>query len=156
MKKINFLNKLLKEKKIEIVEPSEEIKKSCLKKSESSLESAKILLENDKFEESIALSYYSMYHMITALLFKAGIKCENHLASIILLKELFNINNADILSAKTERIDKQYYVDFNITVREVMASIKMAESFNNNLLDFISRLNNDKIKYYRERLNTLM
>lgn len=155
MKKINFLTKLKKKKKLELVEPSEEIKKSYISKSESNLISVKILLENDKLEEAIALSYYSMYHMLTALLFKIGIKCENHSASIILLKEIFDIDNSDILNAKKERIDKQYYTDFSIKKQEVIEAIRDAEKFNDNLLDFISKINNKNIKEYREKFKEL-
>lgn len=155
MKKINFLAKLFNERKLQLVDPSEEIKQSYLKKSESNLISAKILLENNKLEESVSLVYYSMYHMLTALLFKVGIKCENHSASIILLKELFSIDNSSILFAKRERVDKQYYTDFHITKQEIVEAIKIAEDFNKGLLDFISKLDNQKIEKYREKFKIL-
>jgi len=155
MKKIRFLTKLRKEKKLELVEPSEEIKESYTQKSESNLISSKILLENNQLEEAIALTYYSMYHMLTALLFKVGIKCENHAASIILLKELFNMNNSDISSAKTERIDKQYYTNFHITREEVIEAIKNAEIFNSKLLDFISKISNKDIELHRKKFEEL-
>ncbi|MBA3064517.1 HEPN domain-containing protein [Candidatus Woesearchaeota archaeon] len=155
MKKISFLVKLFNEGKLQLVDPSEEIKQSYLKKSESNLVSAKILLENNKLEESVSLVYYSMYHILTALLFKAGIKCENHSASIILLKELFSVDNSDIFFAKKERIDKQYYTDFNITNQEILEAIRIAENFNKRLLDFISKLDNQKIKEYREKFKIL-
>ena len=155
MKKINFLAKLSDEGKLQLVDPSEEIKQSYLKKSESNLISAKILLENNKLEESVSLVYYSMYHMLTALLFKLGIKCENHSASIILLKELFSIDNSNIFFAKKERIDKQYYIDFNISKQEILEAIRIAEDFNKKLLDFISKLDNQKIKEYREKFKIL-
>src|SRR3989344_8193376 len=106
MKETNFLIKLKKEGKIELVEPSEEIKDSYIKKSESNLISAKILLENNRFEESVSLTYYSMYNLLLALLFKTGIKSENHSGSIILLKKLFSLENKEILEAKRERLDK--------------------------------------------------
>ncbi len=96
MKKLAFLNKLRKHGKLEIVEPSEEMKQSYALKSESNLVSSKILLENQKLEEAVGLAYYSMYHLLTALLYKAGIKSENHSASIILLKEIFDQDNFDI------------------------------------------------------------
>lgn len=96
MKKINFLKKLYKEGKLKIIESSEEIKNSYIEKSESNLISAKILLGNDRLEESISLAYYSMYHILTALFFAVGIKCENHTASIILLKDIFDIDNKKI------------------------------------------------------------
>src|SRR3989344_4288919 len=137
MKKINFLTKLSKENKLGLVEPSELMKESYLRKSESNLVSAKILLENGLLEEAVALTYYSMYHMLTSLLQKVGIKCENHAASILLLKSLFHLENEDISLAKKERVDKQYYTDFHITNQEVIKAIQNAEQFNSKLFDFI-------------------
>jgi len=43
MKRINFLNKLHKESKLQMIVPSEAIKDSYIAKSESNLASAKIL-----------------------------------------------------------------------------------------------------------------
>jgi len=54
MKKQNFLNKVKKEGKIELVEPSEEICKSYLRKADNCLKSAKILLQNMLYENSIS------------------------------------------------------------------------------------------------------
>lgn len=156
MKKTDFLIKLAKERKIEIVEPSEEIKDSYLEKSESNLASAKILLENNKLEESVSLAYYSMYHSLIALLFKTGIKSENHSASIILLKELFEIDNSDISFAKRERVDKQYYVNFEITREQVKDAIRKAELFNSKILDFISKLTNEITNKYINKLRLML
>jgi len=155
MKELNFLNKLKKNGKLKVVEPSDDIKDSYIEKSESNLSSSKILIDNNKFEEAIGLTYYSMYHMITALLFKIGVKCENHTASIILLKELFDLDNSEIENAKKERIDKQYYTDFNIVKQDVKSAIKSAEEFNSKILDFISRLTNQDIEEFREKFNKL-
>ena len=112
MKKPSFLDKLKGEGKLELVEPSEEICASYMEKANSCLKSAKLLLENDLFENSISMSYYTMYNSLTALLFRTGIKCENNSASILLLKKLFGMGDLfEIISfAKEERIDKQYYV----------------------------------------------
>ena len=151
MKKINFLSKLKREEKIELIEPSEEMKQSYMTKSESNLISAKILLSNNRLEESVGLAYYGMYHLLMALLFKIGIKSENHSASIILLKEIFGQDNKEIFNAKTERIDKQYYVDFVITKEDVQDTIKKAESFNRKMIDFISKVNNEDVKNYRRK-----
>lgn len=156
MKKIIFLVKLSEEKKLEIIELSEEIKESYIKKSESNLISAKILLDNNRLEESISLAYYSMYNMLTALLFKTGIKCENHNASIILMKEIFNLDNSEIFNAKKERIDKQYYTNFYITKSEVTEQIKTSEIFNSKILDFISRISNKDIEHFRIKLKSLI
>jgi|SRR3989338_4856956 len=151
MKKKDFLIKLKKEGKIGLVESSEEIKNSYLEKSESNLVSAKILLENNKLEESVALVYYSMYNSLIALLFKIGIKSENHAVSITLLKEIFGLSNSDIAFAKKERIDKQDYVDFEVTKEQVEEAIRKAEIFNSKIIDFISKLTNDSIKLYRKK-----
>jgi len=155
MNKTDFLTKLKKEGKIGIVEPSEEIRQSYTEKSESNLLSAKILLENDKLEESVSLAYYSMYHSLTSLLFKTGIKSENHSASIILLKEIFGIDNSGILFAKRERVDKQYYVNFRITKEQVKDVIRKAEMFNSRMIDFISRMTNEDMGLYRKKFREI-
>jgi len=112
MKKLSFLGKLKRENKLELIEPSDEICESYIAKSKDCLKSAKLLVQNNLYENSISMAYYSMYNMLTALLFKIGIKCENHAGAIILLKKLFEEDNLfkTISSAKKERIDKQYYV----------------------------------------------
>ena len=72
MKKMSFLEKLHKEGKIELIEPSNEIAESYKNKSESNLISAKLLQENKRLEESVSLAYYSMYNMLTSLLYMLG------------------------------------------------------------------------------------
>lgn len=151
MKETNFLNKLLKQRKISLVEPSEEIRTSYLKKSESNPYSSKMLFENDRLEESIYLTYYSMYNSLLALLFAIGIKSENHSISIFLLKDIFEIDNSDILKAKKERIQAQYYVDLRIKKQEARELISISENFNGKLFDFISKLTNEKVNFYRNK-----
>ena len=151
MKKISFLNKLYKKEKLKLITPSEDVKDSYIEKVESNLISAKILLDNDRLEEAVSLAYYGMYNSLLALLFKVGIKSENHTCSIILLKEVFAIDNFDILEAKKERIDKQYYTDFHIVKEEVEDAIKKSENFNKILFDFVSKMKNVDIKKYREK-----
>ncbi len=156
MKKSDFFNRLQEEGKLQIISPSEEIMSSYLKKSDSHLASAKLLLKNDRLEESVSLAYYSMYYMLLSIFFRVGIKCENHSAAIILLKELFNIDNSLISYAKKERIDKQYYVDFKLMKEEVEELIQAAEVFNSNILDFIEKLNSENITEFRVKMETLL
>jgi uncharacterized protein (UPF0332 family) len=150
MKKTGFLTKLYKEGKLQLVSPSDAIKDSYQAKSDSNLVSAKILLNNQRFEEAVTLAYYSMYNMLTALMFQVGIKCENHTAAIMLLTSVFNLENSDISFARKERIDKQYYIDFNVTRDDAQELIETAEEFNKCLYDFQSKMNSNKIKEYRE------
>ena len=146
MKKVNFLLKLSKEGKLRLIEPSENVKESYLKKSESSLKSAQILLDSNQTEDAVPMAYYSMYNALTALLFKAGIKCENHTGAIILLKELFGIDNSKIKFAKNERVDKQYYVDFKLTKEDAIEIINSAKEFNSLIYDFISCLTTKNVQ----------
>lgn len=151
MKKISFLAKLNKEGKLQEVEPSEEIKEAYLQRSNESLLSAKTLLKIGNLKDSVALAYYSMYHSLLAALFRIGIKCENHAASIILLKEVFGLDNTKISKAKTERVDKQYYVDFEVNKQEAENSIKTAEEFIAEMNNFIATLTEEKIKEYQKK-----
>jgi len=89
MKKQSFLSELAKGGKIELVEPSDAMTKSYIEKSNNSLTSSKILLKNNLYENSISMSYYAMYNCLLALLFKIGIKSENHSGSILLFKKMF-------------------------------------------------------------------
>ena len=151
MKKINFLIRLNKEGKLKEVESSNEIKEAYLQRSSESLSSAKTLLKIGNLKDSVALAYYSMYHCLLAVLFKIGIKCENHTASIILLKEVFNIDNSKISWAKSERVDKQYYISFTINQEEAYKSIKIAEEFIAEINNLIAKLSKEEIEKYHKK-----
>ncbi len=132
------------------------MKIAYLRKSESHFISARLLLENDLFEQSVSMAYYSMYYAVLALFFATGIKCENHTAAIILLQEVFAINNTDLEYAKTERIDKQYYVTSTPVRDDVVALIQTAESFNAEVLDVIDRLTTEKTEKFRKKFQNLI
>jgi len=158
MRKIKFLINLKKIGKLRLIEPSKELTESYLHKSDSHLDSAKILLNSNKLEESVSMSYYGMYHSLLALLFKFGIKSENHGASILLLKELFNENKlAEAISyGKKERIDKQYYLDFNITKSDCQDMVKISEEFIINIKNIINHFTDEDIRKIRQDLNNLL
>ena len=107
------------------------------------------------YDDATALTYYSMCYATLALLFKCGIKSENHTGTIILLKELFNIDNKDIKEAKKERVDKQYYIEFKATRIEVKEGIEIAEKFNSNIREKIDKITNYEIKQIIEKFNSL-
>jgi len=162
MKELTFLKKLKKKRIIELVEPSEEIKLSYLIKAENCLKSAKILSQSQIYENSTSEAYYCMYNSLLALLFKIGVKSENHSASIILFDRLFN--NPDltkiVLWAKGGRIDKQYYVETQQIVKVTKEScnemILKAEDFLIKMKLLISEVSNEKIKLIRENFNKLL
>ena len=157
MKKNNFLNKLKEEEKLELVEPSQEICSSYLEKADNCLASAKLLFENKLYENSVSMSYYAMYNSLIALLFKVGIKSENHSGSILFLKLLFDKNDLfEIISnAKKERIDKQYYVTtekLDITKDSAKELVLNAEDFLLRIKVFIKNINNGDIEKIRDDL----
>lgn len=161
MKKSNFLNKLKKEEKLELIDPSGEICNSYLEKSDNCLKSAKILLKNKLYENSVSMSYYAMYNSLTALFFKTGIKCENHSGSILLFKILFQKKwlFGTISFAKKERIDKQYYVtskqEFTLTEELTKDMLQKAENFLIQMKLLIKRINTEEIEKIRKKLETI-
>ena len=150
------MQKLHKEGVLRLVAPSNEMKTAYLRKSESHLVSARLLLDNNLFEQSVSMAYYSMYYSVLALFFATGIKCENHTAAIILLSEVFALDSSELEHAKTERIDKQYYVTTAPIRNDATTLIETAESFNATTLDFAERLTRDKIEKYRQKFGKMI
>ena len=62
-----FLKRLHEEAALQLVAPSDEMKSAYLKKAESNLISARLLLDNDLFEQSVSMAYYSMHYSVLAL-----------------------------------------------------------------------------------------
>ena len=153
MKKRSFLSKLKEEGKLELVEPSDEIMGSYLEKSANSLKASSILLESGLLEESVSMAYYAMYHSLLALMFKCGIKCENHSGNILLLRGIFReVKLYKMISyAKEESVDKQYYVDFVITKKDVEDLASTAQEFITGIKVLIEGLMTEGIRELRER-----
>ena len=162
MKEIIFLIKLKKAGKLELVESSEEMKSSYLIKAENCLKSSKILFQNELYENSTSEAYYCIYNSLLALLFKIGIKSENHSASIILFERLFdNQELAKTASwAKEERIDKQYYVETQQIIKATKEScnemIVKAEDFLLKMKIVISELNFEEMDRIRKTFDRLL
>ena len=161
MKKLNFLDKLKKEKKLELVDESKEISDSYILKSDNCLRSAKVLFKEKLYENAVSEAYYAMYNSVLSLFFKCGIKCENHTASIILLDKLFHLKNLKkmLFDAKTERVDKQYYVsedaDSGITEENTNQMIKDAENFILDIKVYINKLSTDRIEEIRRTFENI-
>ena len=100
MKKAGFLIGLHKEKKLQTVEPSEELKEAYVQKSSASIKSAEILLQNSLLENSVPMAYYSMYNMIMALFFKISRK---EVENLILIAKEFNSSLYDFIDRMTSK-----------------------------------------------------
>jgi len=158
MKSSDFLIKLNKEGKLEIVESSEQMSLSYEKKGIECREVANLAFNNGYFESAITQSYYSMYNNVLSLFFKCGIKCENHSAAAIILKEFFSQKElySAFSKAKGERIDKQYYVTPSqnnpATKESAREMISDAMVFNPKMVVFKNNLKLEEIKRIREKI----
>ncbi len=157
MRRNHFLGKLEAEGKVELVEPSDDICESYAKKSADCLRSAKLLLRNGLYENSIGMSYYAMYDLLLALLFKTGIKCENHAGAILLLRLAFGEDELSetIAKAKQERIDKQYYVTTEkeeITKEIAEELFRAAEDFTLKLRVLLGKVDRESLEDARRKL----
>lgn len=156
-----FLAKLKMERKLEMGDPSPEISESYIKKSADCLRASKLLFNEALYENAIGEAYYSMYNSALALFFRCGIKCENHSATMLLLRELFQLEmlSSSLLYAKKERIDKQYYVADRTGTAAVKNSsyslIKRAEIFILEARANIGRLTTTKIQEIQQALSNL-
>lgn len=132
------------------------MKLSYLMKSENCLKSSRILFQSQLYENSISEAYYCMYNSLLSLLFKIGIKSENHSASVILFDKLFNRPDlTKIVSwAKEERIDKQYYVETQQIIKATKEScnemILKAEDFLIKMKLLINEISSEKINSAKE------
>ncbi len=158
MESSDFLNKLKEEGKLELVDCSEEMSLSYEKKGVECREVAKLSFDNNYFESAVTLSYYSMYNNVLSLLFKCGIKCENHSAAAIILRDFFNQDElyAVFSKAKEERIDKRYYTptsQTNPATREsAMEMITSALRFNPRIIGLKNCLKLQEISSIRDKI----
>jgi uncharacterized protein (UPF0332 family) len=161
MKNLDFLNKLKKEHKLELVDCSEQMALSYEKKGVECREVANLVFINGYFESAVTQSYYSLYNNVLSLLFKCGIKCASHSGAALLLKEIFNQKEAYLIfsKAKEERIDKQYYVvsvQNNIATKEsAQEMMRVAIKFNLSIIAFKNNLKLEEIRKIREKVNCL-
>jgi len=72
------------------------------------------------------------------------------------LKELFGLDNSEILRAKKERVDKQYYVDFKIAEEDVKQMIRAAEHFNAKIFNYIEKLNRKDIEELKDKFKNII
>ena len=155
MKKLNFLDKLKQEEKLMLVEPSEEISRSYLSKSDKCFKVAKLAYEAGIYENAVSEGYYSIYNIVMSLFFKCGIKCENHSASVILIRKLFKLEEFYLIFSefKKDRIDNQYYIPITEVVDKEKCSerLMIVQKFNLELRSYMDKLKISEIEKIRDR-----
>src|SRR3989338_9866800 len=161
MKKLNFLNKLKSEGTLKIVEISDEISEAYLIKSEKCIRVAKLAFNAEIYENAVSEAYYSIYNTATALFYKCGIKCENHSAAVILIKQIFDLDNLHAIFSefKKDRIDNQYYTPMinaePITKEKCEERLKTAQKFNAELRAHIEKLTLEDVRKIRKDFQKL-
>lgn len=161
MEKPDFFSKLKKEGRLVLIEPTENRSNSYAIKSNNCIKAAKLLLQASLHENSVTEAYYAMYNISLSLFFKAGIKSENHTATIIILNKAFGLANfsEQLKKAKTERVDKQYYVIENAktaTEQETKQMILDTEEYCLLMKDQVNKLSNDHIENARKKFVNLV
>ncbi|MFT4305248.1 MAG: HEPN domain-containing protein [Candidatus Woesearchaeota archaeon] len=161
MKKLNFLDKLKKDGNLKLIETSNEISKSFLVKSENCIRVAKLAYNEGIYENSVSEAYFSIYNVVTALFYKYGIKCENHSASVLLIKKIFHLNDLYLIFSefKKDRIDNQYYTPIleqePITKERCYEKLKTAQKFNLEIRVFMEKLTEEEINNIRKEFQDL-
>ena len=80
-------------------EENKAILKEYLNNAREKISSARILLEHQKYDDSVSRSYYAVFHCVQALLLNAGFKAESHSGA----RQLFGLH-----FVKTGKFDKKY------------------------------------------------
>ena len=150
-----FLKTLINEKKIILIEYSENLVESYKEKSDNSLKSAEVLNSSTLYENSVSMSYYAMYNITLSLLYKLGIKCENHTGTILLLNDILLENelSQQLKTAKEERIDKQYYADYKATKQDSETQLNNAKIFVSKVKSNIINISNTDRESIKQRFN---
>ncbi len=156
MKSSDFLNKLKKEEKLKIIDISEEVSLSYEKKGQECRDVAKLAYNAEIYENTISEAYYSIYNSVLSLFYKCGIKCENHSASVLLIKNLFHLGELCLIFSefKKDRIDNQYYILIigtePINKDKCAERIKTAKEFNIKIRVYSNNLKLQEINKIRE------
>ncbi len=122
----------IKQKKgIELVEPSDNLRKAYLIKAEEALETLRTSKNRDW---QLTTAYYTIYHGIYSLLMKIGVKCEIHSCTIEFvkrfLKEYFSTEDFELIDkAFSARIDSQYYVNREVPDKNYDLIMKKTPAF---------------------------
>jgi len=135
------INECLEKGFLSKITPKEDLIKKELEESEYDFEKAKKTFDDGNFKWSIVMSYYTMFHIARALLFKLGFQEKRHFVISIVLEDLnkkgkiekkyINYFNAAISS----REDADYHYIYSIRTAE--DNLRIAEDFKEKIKELI-------------------
>lgn len=146
---------------IRIVEPNEDLAKAYLKKAVSALNTMTAALKIRETDWIVTTAYYARYFALYSLLMKIGIKSEIHDCTITLggyLSENGILNKNlidDIENAKQTRVDMQYYVVKEFSLKEIKSNVESARKFVLETEKELGNLSAQQINIIREQLRKL-
>ncbi|NOR85529.1 HEPN domain-containing protein [archaeon] len=141
---------------LELVEPSENMSRIYLLKSEDAINAASVLNDNRDWE--ISSSYYAMYFALYSILMRVGVKCENHSCTIEFMEKFlldyFNDDDVtDMRNAMKLRIDAQYYADREISVEKYKKMVTDAPRFLTKCKEALYTITENEITEIQNRIN---
>ena len=124
------------------IKAKEDLIKKEMEEAEYDFDKAKKAFDNEDYKWSIVMSYYTMFHVARALLFKLGFREKRHFAISVVLEELnkkgkierkyINYFNAAISS----REDADYCYTYSIRIAE--DNLTIAEDFKEKIKELIN------------------
>lgn len=114
-----------------------------LELAEQKLSTARLLVENDRFEDAVSRAYYSMFHSAKALLLEKGSDPRTHAGISTELGKLYRDQLGKELTRDFSRIqEKREKADYgeitDIAREEADEAIEVAEEFLSRARDIIS------------------
>ncbi len=140
---------------LRLIEPNERIGLGYLKMAKEAL--GTMNREKDKnLRFSMSAGYYSFYYSLYAIMQKIGIKCEIHACSLEFMKKIlfdfYSKEDFDLIDrALIVRKNLQYYVDREANKSDLNLIWMKAYDFFVLSRDIFSKLNEDKIKFIRNK-----
>jgi len=140
---------------LRIVEPNETLTKSYIEEAKSSLERAEKNFRDKDLLWATVVVYYAEYYALYSFLQRIGIRCENHLCSILAVTFLLGEDKTRIINQhKDKRIDAQYYMRVD-KEEQVGKMIQEAKMFVSIFDEVVSNINEKEIISYRRKLKIL-
>jgi uncharacterized protein (UPF0332 family) len=81
--------RLLEERKLQRIQPKNDIVLKEIASAEYDLEKSKNSFEDEDYKWTIVQAYYSMFHAARALIYSKGYREKSHRACLVALKEFF-------------------------------------------------------------------
>lgn len=135
-----------------LIKPNKTLSDSYIKLAKDTLKRAEITLNEKDFLWTTVMIYYGEYYALYSFLARIGIKCENHFCSILLVAYLLGKEKTRVIEeCRDKRIDAQYYLRV-VKEDEIKKMLVLAKIFVAEFEDFLSKMGEEKINFFRKKL----